>query len=47
MEAFKPGTGPADTYSVIGMGDEVDINGPRVLSPEANQAVTTGSGGLY
>jgi penicillin-binding protein 1A len=47
MEAFKPGTGPADTYSVIGMGDEVDINAPRSLSPEANQAVTTGSGGLY
>jgi len=47
MEAFKPGTGPADTYSVIGMGDEMDINGPRVLSPEASQAVTTGSGGLY
>jgi penicillin-binding protein 1A len=47
IEAFKPGTGPADTYSVIGMGDEMDINGPRVLSPEANQAVTTGSGGLY
>jgi penicillin-binding protein 1A len=47
MEAFKPGTGPADSYSVIGMGDEMDINGPRVLSPEANQAVTTGSGGLY
>jgi penicillin-binding protein 1A len=48
IEAFKPGTGPADTYSVIGMGDEMDINGPRAhLSPEANQAVTTGSGGLY
>ena len=30
-----------------GMGDEVDINAPRSLSPEANQAVTTGSGGLY
>jgi penicillin-binding protein 1A len=47
MEAFKPGTGPADTYSVIGMGDEMDIGAPRPLSPEANQAVTTGSGGLY
>jgi penicillin-binding protein 1A len=47
IEAFKPGTGPADTYSVIGMGDEMDIGAPRVLSPEANQAVTTGSGGLY
>jgi penicillin-binding protein 1A len=47
MEAFKPGTGPADTYSVIGMGDQMDIGAPRALSPEANQAVTTGSGGLY
>jgi penicillin-binding protein 1A len=47
IEAFKPGTGPADTYSVIGMGDQMDIGAPRVLSPEANQAVTTGSGGLY
>jgi penicillin-binding protein 1A len=47
IEAFKPGTGPADTYSVIGMGDQMDIDAPRVLSPEASQAVTTGSGGLY
>ena len=47
MEAFKPGTGPSDVYSVIGM-DEV-ATGEEILetSPQASQAVTSGSGGLY
>jgi penicillin-binding protein 1A len=48
MEAFKPGTGPSDTYSVIGMDDNnMSIAPPKNISPEANQAVTTGGGGLY
>ncbi|TAN07498.1 MAG: penicillin-binding protein 1A [Rhizobiaceae bacterium] len=48
MEAFKPGTGPSDTYSVIGMDDNnMSISAPKNISPEANQAVTTGGGGLY
>ncbi|MFC6444727.1 penicillin-binding protein 1A [Shinella zoogloeoides] len=47
MEAFKPGTGPADVFSVIG-GDEY-ATPEEILnsSPQANQAVTGGSGGLF
>jgi len=47
MEAFKPGTGPSDIFSVIGM-DEV-ATGEAILevSPQASQAVSSGSGGLY
>jgi penicillin-binding protein 1A len=48
VEAFKPGTGPSDTYAVIGMGEEMDGGlGMRVLSPRASEAVSTGTGGLY
>ncbi|MDZ5697673.1 penicillin-binding protein 1A [Chelativorans sp. M5D2P16] len=45
MEAFKPGTGPADTYWVIG-----DMQGSaqaQEISPEADRAITTGAGGLF
>ncbi|WP_293868825.1 penicillin-binding protein 1A [uncultured Alsobacter sp.] len=42
LEAFKPGTGPPDTYSVIG-GTTV----PGGVTPEADRAVSTGTGGLY
>jgi penicillin-binding protein 1A len=45
LEAFKPGTAPPDNYSVIGV---VDANGqPLGVSPEADRAVRTGTGGLY
>jgi penicillin-binding protein 1A len=47
IEAFKPGTGPADSYWVIGMGDD-GSNGPgAALSPQATQAIQSGGGGLY
>jgi len=51
IEAFKPGTGPADSYWVIGMSDEtagaVSPEG-RALSPRASDAITSGGGGgLY
>ena len=46
MEAFKPGTGPADTYWVIGM-DEVSVGEREAISPQANRAITSGGGGLY
>lgn len=48
-EAFKPGTGPADTYSVIGMGGEFGWGptNPEELSPSASKAIITGGGGLY
>ena len=45
MEAFKPGTGPADSYWVIGM-DEFGTGGDAI-SPQANRALQTGGGGLY
>ena len=46
MEAFKPGTGPADSYWVIGM-DEAAGGSGEAISPEANRAITEGTGGLY
>src|SRR5690606_40548488 len=47
IEAFKPGTGPADTYWVIGMGLD-GSNGPgAALSPGAAEAIQSGGGGLY
>jgi penicillin-binding protein 1A len=47
IEAFKPGTGPADSYWVIGMGDD-GSNGPgAALSPGAASAIQGGGGGLY
>jgi penicillin-binding protein 1A len=44
MEAFKPGTGPADSYWVIGMEGSADA---EALSPSATRALETGGGGLY
>ncbi len=47
MEAFKPGTGPADTYWVIGM-DGATAERAREISPQATEALVTGTGGgLY
>ena len=45
LEAFKPGTAPPDNYSVIGVGDA--DGRPLAVSPEADRAVRTGTGGLY
>lgn len=47
IEAFKPGTGPADSFSVIGMDEYVAPEEILRQSPQANQAVTSGSGGLF
>lgn len=48
VEAFKPGTGPADVYQVIG-GAESFKEGVRVplMSPTVNDAIGRGSSGLY
>ena len=43
LEAFKPGTGPPDTYSVIGYGSTGTMTAP----PEADRAIISGTGGLY
>jgi len=49
LEAFKPGTAPPDSYSVIGFGEGDD--GGRAwrpgLNPDAGRAVRSGTGGLY
>jgi len=48
VEAFKPGTGPADVYKVIGATSSF-TEGVKVpvTSPQANQAIQSGAGGLY
>ncbi|KZL21830.1 Penicillin-binding protein 1A [Pseudovibrio axinellae] len=45
LEAFKPGTSPPESYSIIGFQDEIGIQ--QELSPEAGRAVMSGTGGLY
>ncbi len=45
LEAFKPGTAPPDNYSVVGVSDA--DGRPVGVSPEADRAVRTGTGGLY
>ena len=47
IEAFKPGTGPADSYWVIGMDADGSDDTGGALSPQANQAIQSGGGGLY
>ncbi|GLS40694.1 penicillin-binding protein [Mesorhizobium tianshanense] len=47
IEAFKPGTGPADSYWVIGLGADGSNASGGALSPQANQAIQSGGGGLY
>jgi penicillin-binding protein 1A len=47
LEAFKPGTGPADSYSVIG-GDEVAVEVRATkISPKAKEAISNNGGGLF
>jgi penicillin-binding protein 1A len=52
LEAFKPGTAPPDNYSVVGYGSENGgENSGRPwgvgVSPDADRAVRSGTGGLY
>ena len=44
-EAFKPGTAPPDTYSIIGYTDA--MGRPLTVEPESDRAVVSGTGGLY
>lgn len=48
VEAFKPGTGPADSISVIG-ADETTVSPEEIMktSPQVNQAVQSGASGLF
>ena len=43
LEAFKPGTAPPDNAAVIGMGG----SDQQSVSPDAERAVRSGTGGLY
>ena len=43
LEAFKPGTAPPDSYSVIGDASPK----ASAASPDADRAVGSGTGGLY
>lgn len=49
VEAFKPGTGPADSYSVIGSEDVAGgvPAGSRKVSPAATKVIEQGGGGLF
>ena len=50
LEAFKPGTGPATSYAVIGMDEvtrRVRTKRARSITNNVTTGVLTGSGGLY
>ncbi len=47
LEAFKPGTGPADSYTVIGLEDIGLQERAEKISPTASKAIVSGAGGLY
>jgi penicillin-binding protein 1A len=56
LEAFKPGTAPPDNYSVVGYGNDQQQQeqapgrsppGFFRVSPDADRAVRSGTGGLY
>jgi penicillin-binding protein 1A len=45
LEAFKPGTAPPDSYSIVGYGDADGRS--MTISPDADRAIRSGTGGLY
>jgi penicillin-binding protein 1A len=44
LEAFKPGNGPSEAYSVIG---HTSGDGEALVSPDSERALRSGTGGLY
>ena len=46
LEAFKPGTAPPDSYSVVGVADS-DGRVPQPMSPESDTILRPGTGRLY
>ena len=48
LEAFKTGTTPPDTYSIIGYRETPDgLSGKSIVTPETERAISVGTGGLY
>jgi penicillin-binding protein 1A len=47
LEAFKPGTAPPDSYSVIGADTANGVPVSQQAPPDAGNVVRTGTGGLY
>jgi penicillin-binding protein 1A len=47
LEAFKPGTSPPDSYSIIGSPTADADSRHYGVTPEADRAVRSGTGGLY
>ncbi|MEM1288223.1 MAG: penicillin-binding protein 1A [Pseudomonadota bacterium] len=45
LEAFRPGTAPPSSYSIIGFTD--DMGRELTVDPQADRAVVSGTGGLY
>ena len=45
LEAFRPGTSPPSSYSIIGFTD--DMGRQLTVDPQADRAVVSGTGGLY
>ena len=45
LEAFKPGTAPGDTFSIIGLNENQPST--RRITRESERAVLSGTGGLY
>ena len=45
LEAFRPGTSPPSSYSIIGFTDE--LGRELTVDPQADRAVVSGTGGLY
>lgn len=47
LEAFKPGTAPPDSYSVMGVSGDGGLRNGGSVSPDAQRGVGAGTGGLY
>jgi penicillin-binding protein 1A len=47
LEAYKPGTQPSDSYSMIGLTDEEGRPFGGGISPESDRAILRGPGGLW
>jgi penicillin-binding protein 1A len=52
LEAFKPGTAPPDSYSVIGYSQDGNPGGPPggepgYIQPQPQRQIRSGTGGLY